>query len=101
MEAGFKFLESVEEKVAGALDAANYSVKEVCAESLAGGVAVGIKIKGSDSESGRCLESVVSGVCGVRMQKASETPSGGGAYCTIRFEHRITSYNVCYTKLLR
>ncbi len=87
VDTGFKFLESVEEKVAAALDAANYCVKEVCAESLAaGGMAVGIKIKGGESESGRSLESVVSGVCGMRMQKASESLCGAGAYSTIRFE---------------
>lgn len=86
VDTGFKFLESVEEQVAAALDAANYRVKEVCAESLAGGVAVGIKIKGVENESGRSLESVVSGACGKHMQKASETLCGAGAYSTIRFE---------------
>lgn len=86
VDTGFKFLESVEEKVAAALDAANYRVKEVCAESLAGGVAVGIKIKGGENESGRSLESVVSSACGVRMQKSSETLCGAGTYSMSRFE---------------
>ncbi len=86
VETGFQFLEHVEEKVAAALDAANCRVKEVCAESLGGSVAVGVKMKGSGGESGINLESVVSGACGVRMQKASVTPCGAGAYSLIRFE---------------
>ncbi len=86
VETGFQFLEHVEEKVAAALDAANCRVKEVCAESLGGSVAVGVKIKGGGSESGVSLESVVSGACGVHMQKASITPCGAGAYSLIRFE---------------
>ena len=53
-------------------------------ESLAGGVAVGVKIKGNENECS--LESVVSGACGIRMQKTSETLCGAGAYSTIRFE---------------
>lgn len=86
VETGFQFLEHVEEKVATALDAANCRVKEVCAESLGGSVAVGVKIKGGSSDSGISLESVVSGACGVRMQKTSVTPCGAGAYSLIRFE---------------
>ncbi len=86
VETGFQFLEHVEEKVAAALDAANCRVKEVCAESLGGSVAVGVKMKGGGSENGISLESVVSGACGVRMQKASVTPCGAGAYSLIRFE---------------
>ncbi len=86
VETGFQFLEYVEEKVAAALDAANCRVKEVCAESLGGSVAVGVKMKGGGSENGISLESVVSGACGVRMQKASVTPCGAGAYSLIRFE---------------
>ncbi len=86
VETGFQFLEQVEEKVAAALDAANCRVKEVCAESLAGSVAVGVKIKGGGTENGISLENVVSGVCGVRMQKTSVMPCGAGAYSLIRFE---------------
>jgi stage II sporulation protein E len=61
-------------------------VKEVCAESLAGSVAVGVKMKGCGNDGGISLESVVSGACGVSMQKASVTPCGAGAYSMIRFE---------------
>ena len=84
VETGFHFLEHVEEKVAAALDAVNCRVKEVCAESFGGSVAVGVKIKGGDNDV--CLESVVSGACGVHMQKTSVKPCGAGSYSLVRFE---------------
>ncbi len=87
METGFRFLESVEERVSAALDAANYHAKEVCAESIAGGMAVGIKVKSSSVQAGgRSIESIVSSACGVRMQKAEEALCNAGSYRTMRFE---------------
>ncbi len=86
VETGFRFLEHIEEKVAAALDAADVRVKEVCAETLAGSVAVGVKVKGGG---GADIEGVISRVCGVRMRKASETSCGAGAYSLIRFEQAL------------
>lgn len=85
MDTGFKFLPAVEEKVVGALDAVNVPVKEVCAESQKGCMAVGIKIKIGCDE-GLSLERVVSSACGVSMQKTGEADLGRGAYRTLRFE---------------
>lgn len=88
MDTGFKFLPAVEEKVACALDGVNVRAREVCAESMGGGMAVGVKIKSSAQSCG--LERVISGACGVPMQKARETVCGRGAYRTLRFEQART-----------
>jgi stage II sporulation protein E len=86
MDTGFTFLEQMEERIAAALDAENIRSREVCAETVAGQMAVGLKIKTGSMESTRGIEKMLSGVCGVRMQKVTETVSASGAYSLLRFE---------------
>jgi stage II sporulation protein E len=88
MDTGFTFLEQLEERIAAALDAENIRVREVCAETVGGQMAVGMRIKslGGGAECAHGIEKMLSGVCGVRMLKASESVSNNGTYCTLRFE---------------
>lgn len=85
MDAGFQFLPAIEEKIARALDAVNIRVKEVCAESLAGGMTIGIKLK-TGVAGARNIEKVLSGACGMPMQNTDETLSKKGNYRTLLFE---------------
>lgn len=88
MDTGFKFLEHMEERIVAALDAESIRAREVCAENVAGQVAVGMKVRncGGSTNCSHDIERALSGVCGVKMQKTAESACGGGTYCTLRFE---------------
>lgn len=90
MDTGFNFIESVEQGITVALDAAGLHAREVCAEnSSGGGISVAVRIKNC---SGACdcketMEKIVSGVCGVRMKRTgSGGCKSGGKQCTLHFE---------------
>ncbi len=87
VDTGFTFLEQLEERIAAALDAENIRVHEVCAETMGGQMAVGLRLRNYGGAEGiRSIERTLSNVCGVRMYKASETASSNGAYRLLRFE---------------
>ncbi len=86
---GFAFLESVEQNIAASLDAVGIQVKEVCAESAAGGgIIVGLKVKNYEelNDCGQKLESVLCSVCGVGMKRTKAEQQAKGKLCTLRFE---------------
>ncbi len=87
MGTGFTFLESVEEKVAAALDAAGVRVHEVCAENTGGALVVGLRIRGclEEQDCRRSIERVVSSACGVRMERSRQEGCGTQKSCTLRF----------------
>lgn len=84
IDTGIKFLPAVEERVACALDTMNMHVKEVCAQTMGGGMVIGIKMRGSGVQ-GINLERAVSGACGVTMKKTAEE-EGHAAYRVLKFE---------------
>lgn len=87
MDAGFSFLENVEQSIAISLDALGIHTREVCAERSAAGMAVGMRVKncaGVGCKPG--VERVVSSVCGVKMKRVKEAGCGTGKACVLRFE---------------
>ena len=83
IEAGFGFLDTIEQRVAAMLEQTGVRVREVCAEqSIGSGVSVGVRLAGSlKTKSMSALETAVSDACGVTMKKAPVQKSG-----VLRFE---------------
>lgn len=88
MDTGFQFLESVEERITVSLDAVGICAKEVCAESNAGGIAVGLRVKnyGTEHDYKYSMERVVSNACGVKMKRVNQTIRSIDKFCTLRYE---------------
>ena len=87
MDTGFRFVESAEEDIAAALDAAGIRAREVCAEkTTAGGLSIGLHVGYSTVSDGgrRCMEKAVSRACGVRMRIAGSAAGQTGS--VLRFE---------------
>ena len=87
MDTGFRFVESAEQDIAAALDAAGIHAGEVCAEkTTAGGLSIGLRVgHAAVSDNGRrCMEKAVSRACGVRMRIAGS--AAGQAGSILRFE---------------
>lgn len=89
MDTGFRFLETVEHRVAASLDAAGIHAREVCAESsVNGGMVVGLKVKncGGQGDCRYVMERAVSKACGAKMKAAKGVACTSNKICTLRFE---------------
>lgn len=89
MDTGFAFHETIEQNIAASLDAVGIRVREVCAESAAGGgMVVGLKVKNcaGQNDCANTLESVLGSVCGVGMKRTTTAVCDKGKVCTLRFE---------------